>query len=100
LYQDRVSTRKIDGSTGLPSAFKARWVAKGFHQIEGVDFNEIFSSVAHKDIIRVFLALVNYLDLECDQVDIVAAFLNGELKETIFMQPPGGSDIPAGSILR
>lgn len=49
-----VFTRKIDGSTGLPSTFKARWVAKGFHQIEGVDFNEIFSSVAHKDSIRVF----------------------------------------------
>ena len=95
-----VFTRKIDGSTGLPSTFKARWVAKGFHQIEGVDFNEIFSSVAHKDSIRVFLALVNYLDLECDQVDIVAAFLNGELKEVIFMEPPEGSDIPAGSVLR
>jgi hypothetical protein len=95
-----VFTRKIDGSTGLPSTFKARWVAKGFHQIEGVDFNEIFSSVAHKDSIRVFLALVNYLDLECDQVDIVAAFLNGDLKETIFMEPPEGSDIPSGSVLR
>lgn len=48
-----VFTRKIDGTTGLPSTFKARWVAKGFNQVEGVDFNEIFSSVAHKDSIRV-----------------------------------------------
>jgi hypothetical protein len=95
-----VFTRKIDGTTGLPSTFKARWVAKGFNQIEGVDFNEIFSSVAHKDSIRVFLTLVNFFDLECDQVDIVAAFLNGELEETIYMEPPEGSNIPAGYVLR
>lgn len=70
-----VFTCKIDGETGKSSASKARWVAKGYSQIEGVEYNELFSSVAHKDLIRVFLALVNHLDLECDQVDIKAAFL-------------------------
>ncbi len=79
-----VFTRKIDGETGKPSAYKARWVAKGFSQIEGIDFNELFAAVAHKDSIRVFLSLVNHLDLECDQVDIKAAFLNGDLDETIY----------------
>ena len=64
--------------------YKARWVAKGFSQIEGIDFNELFAAVAHKDSIRVFLSLVNHLDLECDQVDIKAAFLNGDLDETIY----------------
>ena len=44
-----VFTRKIDGQTGLPSTYKARWVAKGFSQVEGLDFNELFASVAHKD---------------------------------------------------
>ena len=39
------------------------------------------AGVAHKDHIRVFLAIVNFLDLELDQVDIKAAFLNGELQE-------------------
>ena len=48
-----VYTRKIDGETGKPSAYKARWVAKGYTQIEGVDFNELYASVAHKDSIRV-----------------------------------------------
>jgi len=76
--------RKIDGETGKPSAYKARWVAKGFSQIEGIDFNELFAAVAHKDSIRV-LSLVNHLDLECDQVDIKAAFLNGDLDETIYL---------------
>jgi hypothetical protein len=94
-----VLTRKIDGDTGLPSKYKARWVAKGFSQIEGVDFHELFAAVAHKDTIRVFLAIVNHLDLECDQVDITAAFLNGDLDETIYLAPPEGSDIPADKVL-
>jgi hypothetical protein len=95
-----VFTRKLDGTTGLPSTYKARWVAKGYNQIEGLDYTDVFASVAHKDSVRIFLALVNYLDMECDQVDIVAAFLNGVLKETIYMEAPEGSDIPAGQVLR
>ena len=94
-----VYTRKIDGDTGKPAAYKARWVAKGYSQVEGVDFNELFAAVAHKDSIRVFLSLVNHFDLECDQVDIKAAFLNGELDETIYLAPPEGSDIPADQVL-
>ena len=95
-----VFVRKIDGTTGKPSAYKARWVAKGYSQIEGVDFTELFAGVARKDSIRILLALVNYYNLECDQVDIVAAFLNGDLDETIYMDPPEGSDIPQGNVIR
>lgn len=93
-----VYTRKIDGETGKPSAYKARWVAKGFSQVEGVDFDELFAAVAHKDSIRVFLALVSHLDLECDQVDI-QAFLNGDLQETIYLASPEGSNIAANKVL-
>jgi len=82
-----------------PLTYKARWVAKGYSQIKGVDFNELFAAVAHKDTIQVFLALVNYFDLECNQVDI-AAFLNGDLEEVIYMDPPEGSDLPNGKVLR
>lgn len=46
-------TRKIDGNTGKHAAYKAQWVAKGYSQIEGVDYTELFSSLAHKDYIRV-----------------------------------------------
>jgi hypothetical protein len=94
-----VYTRKIDGNTGMPSSYKARWVAKGYSQREGIDFNELYAAVAHKDTIRVFLSLVNHLDLECDQVDIKAAFLNGDLEETIYLSPPEGSNIPANKVL-
>jgi hypothetical protein len=95
-----VYTRKIDGTTGLPSTYKARWVAGGYSQLEGIDYNELCAAVAHKDTIRVFLSLVNYFDLECDQVDMIAAFVNGDLEETIFMDPPQGSDSPSNKILR
>jgi hypothetical protein len=54
-----VFTRKIDGETGKPAAYKACWVTKGFQQREGVDYTELFASVAHKNSIRVFLSLVN-----------------------------------------
>lgn len=95
-----VFTRKVDGVTGEAAAFKARWVAKGFTQVQGVDFHEIFASVAHKDTIRTFLAMVNWHRLHCDQVDIKAAFLNGELKETIYMEPPEGLDTPPNKVYR
>jgi hypothetical protein len=95
-----VFTKKIDGATGKPCKYKARWVAQGFKQIEGINYNELFAAVAHKDSIRLFLALVNYYDMECDQIDIKAAFLNGDLEETIYMTPPEGSRIPATKVLR
>jgi hypothetical protein len=95
-----VFTRKIDGETGKPSTYKARWVAKGFKQIAGLDYNELFASVAHKDSIRTFLAIVNYLNLELHQVDIKAAFLNGDLDETIYMEPPEGLQVDQNHIIR
>jgi hypothetical protein len=94
-----VYTRKINGNTGMPSSYRARWVAKDYSQLEGIDFNELYAAVTHKDTIRVFLSLVNHLNLECDQVDIKAAFLNGDLEETIYLSPPEGSDIPADKFL-
>lgn len=95
-----VYTRKLDGSTGQPSAYKARFVVKGYNQVEGVDYTELFASVAHKDSIRVFLALVNWFDLECHQVDIKGAFLNGEIDTLIYIDPPEGSSYDAATVLK
>ena len=72
------------------------WKAR---QIEGLHYNKLHAAVAHKDTIRVFLLIVNRFDLECDQVDIVSAFLNGKLEETIYVHPPGLSGIPKGKVL-
>ena len=78
------------------------WVAKGYSQVEEIEYNELFSSVGHKNSIGIFLALINYLDLECDQVDIKAAFLNGDLEETIYLCPPEGTEneIPEDKVFK
>lgn len=89
-----VYTRKINGDTGREEAYKARWVVRGFEQVHGLDHHEVYASVAHKDSIRVFLSIVNYHKMFCDQVDIKAAFLNGDLEETIYLEPAEGSDTP------
>lgn len=63
--------------------FEARLVAHGFTQEEGVDFNEIFSSVVKHTSIRILLALVAYHDWELEQLDVKTTFLHGDLEETI-----------------
>ena len=74
-----VYTRKIDGDTGKPAAYKARFVVRGFQQVAGRDFDELFASVAHKPSLRVFLSIVNYIGWECDQMDVIGAFLKGDI---------------------
>lgn len=68
--------------------FKARLVAKGYTQQEGIDYNEVFSSVVKHSSIRFMLADVNQLNRELHQLDVKTAFLNGELEETIYMEQP------------
>jgi hypothetical protein len=58
--------------------FKTRLVAKGFTQREGIDYTETFSPVSKKDSFRIVLTLVTHYDLELHQMDIKAAFLNGD----------------------
>ena len=74
--------------------YKARVVAKGFHQREEVDYNEIFSPVVRHTSIRVLLAMVAHQNLELEQLDVKTAFLHGELEEEIYMTQPDGFQVP------
>lgn len=73
---------------GQISRFKARFVARGFTQIPGQDFNHTFAPVARWDSIRVVLAIAAAQDLELRHIDIKTAFLNGPLTEEIYLRKP------------
>jgi hypothetical protein len=69
---------------------KARLVAKGYVQRQGVDFEEVFAPVARVDSIRLLIALAAHESWEIHHMDVKTAFLNGDLKEEVYVaQPPG-----------
>ena len=79
--------RKADNTI---DRFKARLVAQGYTQEQGVDFNEVFAPVARFITIRTVLPLTTLLDLELHQLDVKIAFLIGTLSEEIYMAQPEG----------
>ena len=69
---------------------KARLLARGFVQREGVDFEEVFAPVARMESVRLLLALAATKDWRVHHLDVKSALLNGELVKTVFVrQPPG-----------
>ncbi|GJT91100.1 integrase, catalytic region, zinc finger, CCHC-type containing protein [Tanacetum coccineum] len=69
---------------------KARLVAKGYRQEEGLDFEESFAPVARLEAIRIFLANAASKNMTVYQMDVKTAFLNGELKEEVYVSQPEG----------
>ncbi|WVZ53202.1 LOW QUALITY PROTEIN: hypothetical protein U9M48_004175 [Paspalum notatum var. saurae] len=72
---------------------KTRLVAKGYSQIEGIDFGETFAPVARLEAIRFLLAYASHHDMKLYQMDVKSAFLNGYINELVYVeQPPGFED--------
>ena len=70
--------------------FKARLVSQGYSESEGIDYDEVFSTVARYTSIRSLLALANVKDWHVHQMDVKTAFLQGSIDAEIFKQQPVG----------
>ncbi|KAJ9535875.1 hypothetical protein OSB04_un000963 [Centaurea solstitialis] len=75
---------------GIVTRNKARLVAKGFKQQAGIDYDETFAPVARIEAIRIFLAYAAHKNFTVYQMDVKTAFLNGELKEEVYVSQPEG----------
>ncbi|GJT76980.1 integrase, catalytic region, zinc finger, CCHC-type containing protein [Tanacetum coccineum] len=69
---------------------KTRVVAKGYSQQEGIDFEESFAPVARLEAVRLFIAYVAHKSFPIYQMDVKTAFLNGPLKEEVYVNQPDG----------
>ena len=65
---------------------KARLVAQGYSQIEGIDFEETFALVAHLESIRLLLSISCVYKFKLHQMDVNSAFLNGFMHEEVFVE--------------
>ncbi|GKE16349.1 retrovirus-related pol polyprotein from transposon TNT 1-94 [Tanacetum coccineum] len=78
--QEELNQNKKD-KHGTTTKNKARLVAQGYSQEEGIDYDETFAPVARMEAIRIFLAYATYMNFKVYQMDVKSAFLNGKLKE-------------------
>ncbi|GKB72455.1 retrovirus-related pol polyprotein from transposon TNT 1-94 [Tanacetum coccineum] len=69
---------------------KARLVARGYRQEEGINFEESFALVARLDAIRIFLAYAAHMNMIVYQMDVKTTFLNGILREEVYVSQPDG----------
>jgi hypothetical protein len=75
---------------GVLTRNKAGLVAKGYSQVECLNFDEIFAPVARLESIRILLAYATHHDFKLYQIDIKSAFLNGLIKEEVYVEQPLG----------
>nr|GFC28381.1 putative ribonuclease H-like domain-containing protein [Tanacetum cinerariifolium] len=78
---------------GIVVRNKARLVAQGYTQEEGIDYEEVFAPVARIEAIRLFLAYASFMGFMVYQMDVKSAFMYGTIKEEVYVcQPPGFED--------
>ncbi|GKE28464.1 putative ribonuclease H-like domain-containing protein [Tanacetum coccineum] len=78
---------------GIVVRNKARLVAQGYTQEEGIDYDEVFAPVARIEAIRLFLAYASFMGFIVYEMDVKSAFLYGTIKEEVYVcQPPGFED--------
>ncbi|CAI7798464.1 unnamed protein product [Closterium sp. NIES-54] len=91
---------RVKRPPGSPPAFKARYVARGFSQRQGVDFFQTFSPTPKMTTLRVLLHVAPQRDYKLHSLDFSRAFLQGSLHEEIWLRRPPGftGSFPAGTL--
>ncbi|GKA48851.1 putative ribonuclease H-like domain-containing protein [Tanacetum coccineum] len=92
--QTRRMTKNLNKKDkGIVIKNKARLVAQGYTQEEGIEYDEVFAPVARIEAIRLFLAYASFKDFVVYQMDVKSAFLYGKIEEEVYVcQPPGFED--------
>jgi hypothetical protein len=78
--------KKNMNAAGQVEKLKSQLVVKGYSQVEGVDFGNIFSPVENLTSIRVLMSLVATFDLDIEHMDVKTSFLHGDLEEEIYVK--------------
>jgi hypothetical protein len=78
---------------GFIEKYKARFVARGFSQKEGIDYKETFAPVARYTSIRTIIALAAKMKWKPHQMDVKTVFLNGVIEEEVYIEQPQGFEV-------
>ncbi|WVZ58209.1 hypothetical protein U9M48_008497 [Paspalum notatum var. saurae] len=79
---------------GVVTRNKARLVAQGFTQVEGLDFGETYAPMARLESIRILIAFATHHNFKLYQMDVKSAFLNGPIQELVYVEQPSGFQDP------
>ena len=87
--------RAPDGSV---QKYKARWVVRGFEQVEGSDFTETFVAVVKPMSYKALFAIAAAMDYEIEQMDVKTAFLYGNVEDEVYVEQPTGYEDDANNV--
>jgi hypothetical protein len=81
---------------GSVEKYKARFVARGFSQKEGIDYEKTFSPVARDTLVRTIIALAAKMKWKLHQMDVKTTFLNGVIEDEVYIEQPQGFELEDG----
>ncbi|GJT22402.1 copia protein [Tanacetum coccineum] len=94
IEDETLEIDEVLDENNIVSRSKARLVAQGYNQQEGIDYDETYAPVARPESIRILLAYARALDFKLFQMDVKSAFMNGFINEEVYVaQPPGFIDL-------
>ncbi|GKD32340.1 putative ribonuclease H-like domain-containing protein, partial [Tanacetum coccineum] len=94
IQEELLQFKNKNDERGIVIRNKAKLVAQGYTQEEGIDYDEVFAPVARIEAIRLFLAYASFKDFVVYQMDVKSAFLYGKIEEEVYVCQPLGFEDP------